>query len=120
LETEGRIEITGWVKVDRPFATPGEGLTIIDSLGGPELSVVVGQTSGWQLFRMIRAVPRPTSLRITFALTGAGSANVDAMMVRTLQQPIARRLPAVNAPPPPKTAATDELPGPVLELPQTR
>jgi hypothetical protein len=96
LEAEKTVEITGWVKIDKPFSTPGEGLSIIDSLGGPELSIAVGNTSGWQMFRMVRAVPQPTDLRLTFALTGVGSAKVDAVMVRTLEQPVARRLPAVS------------------------
>ena len=86
------IEISGWVRVDEPFAG-GEGLEIGDSLGGPALSLVVSQTSGWQPFRMIRAATEPTQLRLTFSLTGLGSAKVDAVMVRTLEQPIARRLP---------------------------
>lgn len=120
LDAAGRVEITGWVKINQPFATPGEGLTIIDSLGGPELAVVVNRTSGWQLFRMIRAEAEPTSLQLTFALTGTGTASVDAVMVRTLQQPIARRLPPVNVKASTKTTASAELPGPVLELPQTR
>ncbi len=120
IDAAGKVEISGWVKVDQPFATPGEGLTIVDSLGGPELSVIVGNTSGWQLFRMIRAVSEPASLQITFALTGTGAAQIDAVMVRTLQQPIARRLPPVNAQTQPKAATSEDLPGPVLELPQTR
>lgn len=120
IDAAGKVEISGWVKVDQPFATPAEGLTIIDSLGGPELSVIVGKTAGWQLFRMIRAVSEPVSLQITFALTGTGAAQIDAVMVRTLQQPIARRLPPVNAQTQPKAATNEDLPGPVLELPQTR
>ena len=48
------------------------------------------------MFRLIRVTSLPTNLRVTFALTGNGSAKVDAIMVRTLQQPIARRLPTVN------------------------
>ena len=98
------IEISGWVRVDEPFAG-GEGLEIGDSLGGPALSLVVSQTSGWQPFRMIRAATEPTQLRLTFSLTGLGSAKVDAVMVRTLEQPIARRLPPA---PPTGTADCDE------------
>jgi hypothetical protein len=86
------IEISGWVRVDAPFAG-GEGLEISDSLGGPGLSLVVNQTSGWQPFRMIRAATDLAQLRLTFSLTGLGSAKVDAVMIRTLQQPLARRLP---------------------------
>jgi hypothetical protein len=95
------IEISGWVRVDEPFAG-GEGLEIVDSLGGPALSLVVNQTAGWQPFRMIRAVTDLTQLRLTFSLTELGSAKVDAVMIRTLQQPVARRLP----PAPPTGAAT--------------
>ena len=98
LEPNMTVEITGWVRVDQPFSTPGEGLAIIDSLGGPELSLLVGQTSGWETFRLVRAVPQASELRLTFALNGMGSAKVDAVMVRTLQQPIARRLPTVPEP----------------------
>jgi hypothetical protein len=90
------VEISGWVRIDQPFTTPTAGLAVIDTLGGPELSYVVRQTSGWQSFRMIRAVPKTSELRVTLALTGYGTAKVDAMMVRTLDQPIARRLPAVS------------------------
>jgi hypothetical protein len=86
------IEISGWVRVDEPFAS-GECLEIADSLGGPALSLVVSQTAGWQPFRMIRAATEPAQLRVSFSLTGLGSAKVDAVMVRTLVQPIARRLP---------------------------
>jgi hypothetical protein len=90
------VEISGWVRVDSPFAG-GEGLEIEDSLGGAGLGLMVSQTSGWQPFRLIRAAPEPTQLRLTFALTGPGAAKVDAVMIRTLEQPIARRLPTVGA-----------------------
>jgi hypothetical protein len=90
------IEITGWVRIDRPFGN-GEGLEIVDSLGGPALALVVGQTSDWQPFRMIRASAEAAQLRLTLALTGVGSAKVDGVMVRSLQQPVARRLPPAQA-----------------------
>jgi hypothetical protein len=85
------VEISGWVRVDEPFAG-GDALEISDSLGGPGLSLVVNQTSGWQPFRMIRSATEPT-LRLTFSLNGLGSAKVDSVMIYTLQQPMARRLP---------------------------
>jgi hypothetical protein len=86
------IEISGWVRVD---ATRDDGgrLEILDSLGGPALSLVAGQTTGWRPFRMIRATTEPSQIRVTFALTGVGSAKVDAVVVRTLEAPLARRLP---------------------------
>ncbi len=120
LEADKTVEITGWVRVDQPFGTPGEGLAIIDTLGGPELSLVVGETSGWQMFRLVRAVPQPAELRLTFALTGVGSAKVDAVMVRTLQQPIARRLPAVPGSSSAGTPSTAVTPGPLSAAPKTR
>jgi len=118
------VEITGWVRVDRPFAEPGQGLAILDSLGGPELSLLVSQTSGWETFRMVRAVPQTGDLRLTFALNGTGSASVDAVMVRTLEQPVAHRLPNVPPQPPaPPTTASEsmaEAPGPISRLPPPR
>jgi hypothetical protein len=120
LEADKTVEITAWVRVDQPFSTPGEGLAIIDTLGGPELSLVVCETSGWQMFRMVRAVPQPAELRITFALTGVGSARVDAVMVRTLQQPVARRLPVVPGSSSAGTPSTAVTPGPMSAAPKTR
>jgi hypothetical protein len=88
------IEVTGWVRIDEALSDAGGGLQIFDSLGGPELSLVIRQTSGWQPFRLVRAVPESTELRLTLALAGLGSARLDAVMVRALAAPIARRLPA--------------------------
>jgi hypothetical protein len=120
VDADKLVEITGWVRVDRPFESGAGGLAIVDTLGGPELSLLVRQTSGWQIFRIVRAVPKAQELRLTFALTGAGAANVDAVMVRNLQQPVARRLPEV-------TRAGDDVPrsasesaSPIIRLPQTR
>jgi hypothetical protein len=86
------VEISGWVRVERPFAD-GDGLEIVDSLAGPALALVVRQTAGWQPFRMIRAASEPSQLRLTFSLIGPGAAKIDAVMIRTLRQPIAQRLP---------------------------
>ena len=85
------VEISGWVRVDRPFAG-GEGLEIVDSLGGPGLSLVVGQTFSWKPFRMIRSSAEASKFRITFALAGLGSAKMDAVMVRLLEPSGIRRL----------------------------
>jgi hypothetical protein len=113
------VEITGWVRIDKPFAD-GDGLHIVDSLGGPELSLIVGQTSGWQTFRMVRAAGQMTELRLTFALTGLGSAKVDAVMVRALQQPIARRLPTVSGTRSTSATSTGDNSGPLLVVPNSR
>ena len=94
---EGQVvEITGWVRVDRPIAGSVDGLQIADTLGGPELALAIRQTSGWQQFQMLRAVPQSTELHVSFALAGFGSASVDGVMVRTLDRPRIRRLPPVS------------------------
>jgi hypothetical protein len=134
------IEIGGWVRIDQVI--DNDGLQIVDSLGGPELALAVRQTGGWQPFRMIRAVPRDSELRLTFALCGLGTARIDAVTVRPLEDPAPNRLPplptavsqprrppaaSTNAavkikrlPPVPSTADSDAAEGPSLLAPQTR
>jgi hypothetical protein len=90
------VEITGWVRIDRAIADSVDGLQIVDSLGGPELTLAVRETSGWQPFQLIRGVPESTELRLMFALSGFGTACVDGVMVRTLEPPSVRRLPPVQ------------------------
>lgn len=114
------LEIAGWVRVDRPVSGGGDGLQIVDSLGGPDLVLAIRQTNGWERFRIIRAVPESSELRVTFALTGLGTARLDAVMVRTLQQlPPARRLP-VLAPANGTIRTQPTAAGPLFVAPQTR
>jgi hypothetical protein len=89
------VEITGWARVDAPFTDSGDGLQIVDSLGGPELALSISKTKGWEQFRLIRAVPEPTELRLTFAVAGLGTARIDAVMVRPIVPPADRRLPGM-------------------------
>ncbi len=114
------MEITGWVRVSEPIHGSIGGLQIVDSIGGAELSLSVLHTEGWQPFQMIRAVPQETDLRLTFALTGLGTADLDALMIRPLKQPIARRLPAVavRGISTQKNDTADE--GPLFVSPQSR
>jgi hypothetical protein len=111
------IEISGWVRIDDPFVG-GDGLEIRDSLGGPPLSLVVDKTSGWQFFRMIRSATAPTELRITFSISGLGTAKLDAVMVRAFGQPVARRLPAAE--PANQFSASNSPAAPSFAAPQTR
>jgi hypothetical protein len=114
------MEITGWVRVDNKTDNEGDGLHIVDSLGGPELSLSVGQTSGWQPFRLVRVATKPTEVRLSFAHVGTGSAHVDAVMVRVLTSPSPHPLP----PPGDTHEATDpnvaDQQGPLLSAPQPR
>jgi hypothetical protein len=92
----------------------------MDSLGGPELALVVDKTSGWQMFRLIRCAAETTEMRLTFALTGLGSAKIDGVMIRTLEQPVARRLPGIPPPSITRLPGTNNSAGPVSAAPQTR
>jgi hypothetical protein len=114
------LEITGWVRIDEPLLDSDQGLQIIDSLGGPQLALAIRHTDGWQPFQMIRAAPESGELRLTIALSGIGTARLDAMMVRALQSPAPRRLPPAD---PfdalaPETAAPASN-GPLFIAPQT-
>jgi hypothetical protein len=113
------VEITGWVRVDHAIADSVDGLQIFDSLGGAELSLSVRKTDGWQQFRIIRGVPSSTELRLTFALSGIGSACIDGVMVRGFQPAAVRRLPPVT--PINRSATTDDgVTGPMFVTPGTR
>jgi hypothetical protein len=120
LEQGQIVEIRGWVRIDEPIVGNIDGLQIVDSLGGAELSLAVRKTSGWQPFQMIRAAPEATELRLTFALAGLGSAQIDGVMVRSIQPPVARRLPRVSPADEPSKDNTAENSGPLFVRPETR
>lgn len=86
------IEISGWTRVETSARGGTSVLHIEDSLGGPELSLRVPATTGWQPFELIR-IANGDELRFAFSLNGPGSAELDALMVRSLRQPVTRRLP---------------------------
>lgn len=114
------IEISGWVRVPEPIVGSIDGLQIVDSLGGPELALAVRQTSDWQPFRLIRAVPESTAVTVTFALTGLGSASVDAVMIRPAGRPAIRRLPPVARGPQQRGPNVAARPQPLFTAPQPR
>jgi hypothetical protein len=89
------VEITGWVRIPEP--TPGQGteLEIADSLGGPELSLPLRATAGWQPFHIVRAATA-NEFSVSFGLGREGTAELDAVMVRPLRVPLARRLPPIG------------------------
>jgi hypothetical protein len=119
VEEGSVVEINGWVRVEEANSGSANGLQILDSLGGDELSLAVRETSGWQPFQMIRGVPNSTELRLTFALSGRGLACIDGVMVRVLQRPAARRLPATS--PVDRSATIEgEVSGPLFPAAATR
>jgi hypothetical protein len=114
------LEISGWVRVPQPIVGNIDGLSIVDSLGGEELAVRVRESNDWQPFRMIRAAPVATDLTITFALSGTGTALVDAVMVRPLTAAAVRRLPEATEPPGPEFPRSAILPRPLFAPPAQR
>jgi hypothetical protein len=120
VQTDQIVEITGWVRVEEPIAGSVDGLQIADTLGGGELSLALRHTSAWQPFQIIRGVPQATELRLTFALSGLGTAAIDGVMIRTLAQPIARRLPTTSPTKLPDSTKTASRPRPLFVAPQAR
>jgi hypothetical protein len=118
--TEGQIvEIAGWVRVDPRAGDHGERLYITDSVGGADLASAIRQTNGWEYFRIIRAIPEATELKLRFALSGLGTAKLDAVMVRPLQLPVGRRLPDLSASSGATGEPTPPATGPLFFAPQS-
>jgi len=78
------VKIEGWVRVPEPITGSVDGLLIFDSWTGEALAERIGQTNDWQRFTLYRAAPMSGGLTVTFALTGLGEADVDAVSVRTV------------------------------------
>jgi len=108
------VEITARIRVAAPITASVDGLLVFDSLGGPALAERVGPTGDWRrlvLQRVATADAEP--LVVTFALSGLGAAEIDAVSVRVLERPGAMTL--VAAPTGPRESppsATGSFPGP--------
>ncbi len=81
-----RVEISGMVRVPKPILGTVDGLQIFDSLGGKSLALRFQQTPSWKPFRIVRTAPIETDLRVTFALTGLGTAQLDDVAIRTKEK----------------------------------
>jgi len=92
LEPGQYVVIHGWAHVPGPIAGSSDGLMIMDSLSGEALAQRIGPTGGWQEFTLIRAAAGPSSLIVTFALTGIGEARLDDVTI----QPMSRTLPRME------------------------
>jgi hypothetical protein len=79
--------------VAQPISGGIDGLTITDSLGGPDLGLRVRQTSDWQQFKLVRGTSEPAELTVSFTLNGIGTASIDDVSVAVLSPPTSRRLP---------------------------
>lgn len=81
------IEISGWARVassaSKSGAATGE-LLVVDSLGGEELALRIPATTGWRPFRMVRRAAEQGQVRLSLSLAGSATADVDAVMIRTV------------------------------------
>jgi hypothetical protein len=84
--------IRGQVRFTGPNGGVGEGLKIVDSLGGEPLALRFGQTDGWKEFVIYRAAANPGSATVTFAMAGLGDASIDNVTI----SPIRRGSPGSN------------------------
>ncbi|TWT95990.1 hypothetical protein Pla108_30690 [Botrimarina colliarenosi] len=84
LQAGDTVEVTGWARV---AATPlGGKLTITDTLGGDELALSIDDTAGeWRPFHLLRATSAATTLRVSLTIDGAVTADIDGVMVRTIE-----------------------------------
>ncbi|WP_425400626.1 hypothetical protein [Aeoliella sp.] len=80
------VEITGWARVMVTGTDTGE-LLVVDDLGGEQLGLRIGATTGWQPFRLIRTIDEVSTIRLNLALTGPATADVDAVMIREVLRP---------------------------------
>jgi hypothetical protein len=110
-EADQAVEITGWVRIPEAIEGSIEALAISDSLGGSDLAIHVSKTEGWKPFRMIRGRPKDGVVRLSFSLSGYGTAAIDGVMVRPIALQTTPRIP----PTPRAQAAVSE--GPLLSSP---
>ena len=81
------IRIHGWVNVPQVIQGTHHGLTITDSLGGPDMAERVPITNGWQEFTLYRGAPKNGTISVTFALNGIGEALIDEVTLRSIDLP---------------------------------
>jgi len=84
LEARSLIVIRGWVRIPEPIEGSPDGLLVIDSLTGHTLAERIHAAEDWQEFVLYRACPQSGPVRVTFALTGMGTAHVDDVSIQLL------------------------------------
>ena len=76
------LEISGLVRVAESPIGLADPLLIFDSIGGEESALRVNLSPSWSPFRLVRAAPPGSQLRLTVALGGVGRAQIDGVAVR--------------------------------------
>lgn len=102
LEIRSLVVIRGWVRIPEPIQGSADGLLVIDSLTGQHLAERIHANDQWQEFVLYRACPQSGPVRLTFALSGMGTAYVDDVSIQILTTASA---PVASATPYPATTA---------------
>ncbi|NLS93957.1 MAG: hypothetical protein GXX96_17495 [Planctomycetaceae bacterium] len=84
LDARTLVAIRGWVRIPEPIQGSADGLLVIDSLTGPALAERIQANDEWQEFVLYRVYPQSGPLRLTFAMTGMGTAYIDDVSIQTL------------------------------------
>ncbi len=84
LEAQSLVVIRGWARTPTPIGGSADGLLVIDSLAGPALAQRVQPAAEWQEFVLYRVCPQSGPVRVTFALSGMGTAHVDDVTIQVL------------------------------------
>lgn len=76
------IELIGKVRVtEQPLGVDG-GLLVFDTLAGENSALRIRECPSWKSFRMVRVAKQTTHIALTFALGGAGTAEIDDLKYR--------------------------------------
>ncbi len=76
------IQVSGWVKVDRPITGSFDGVMLYDNLHGPVGALRFSQPmENWQRFVFLREVNQSCHFSLTFTLCGMGMVRFDDVTV---------------------------------------
>ncbi|MFK7766899.1 MAG: hypothetical protein AB8B55_06725 [Mariniblastus sp.] len=81
------VRIHGWVNVPNVIQGSHDGLTITDSLGGPDMAERIPITKGWQEFVLYRGAKTNGTFDVKFTLNGVGVAMLDEVTIRAIELP---------------------------------
>ena len=101
LEARSLVVIRGWARIPEPIQGGPDGLLVIDSITGRTLAERIHAKDEWQEFALYRACPQSGPVRVTFALSGMGTAHVDDVSIQVLGSapaPVATSTPHQAAP----------------------
>ncbi len=84
VEARSLVAIRGWARAPDPIQGSADGLLVVDSLAGPALAQRIQAGDQWQEFVLYRIAPQTGPVRVTFALTGIGTAHIDDVTIQVV------------------------------------